>query len=150
MYNIPLQVTPGDNLPLLPMQQHLDQVLAGGVGIHPRDPLGCRVHDDRQLHRLGLDQQSETLSRSQFFLRRSLSRVALVPSPCLGETATSGLLVEQSFIFRVWVWVVGDEWQIPAPPSPLPLTPIPFANHPDQTIFTLKQCWLNTYPWISK
>ena len=101
MNHIPLKVTPGDNLPLLPVQQHLDQVLAGGVGIHPRDPLGRRVHDDRQLHRLGLDQQGETLSRSQFFLRRPLSRVALVPSTWLWKTATSGLLVEQSLIFGV-------------------------------------------------
>ena len=35
MCYLPLQVAPTDNLPLLPLQQHLDQVLAGGVGIHP-------------------------------------------------------------------------------------------------------------------
>ena len=70
MFYLPFQVAASDNLPLLPLQQHLDQVLAGGVGVHPRDPLRRRVHDDRQLnHCLQLDQQGETLSGSKFFFR---------------------------------------------------------------------------------
>ena len=153
VYYLPFQVAPSNRFPLLPLQQHLDQVLTGGVGIHSRDPLCRRVDNDRQLHGLRLDQQGETLSRSQFFLRWPFAGIALVSS-WFWKTPTSGLLVEQRFVFWVWIWVVLNKREIPAPPSLLPLNPIPFTNHPGQTIATLKSAIesgkkLKTMDWSS-